>query len=140
MHTPYENIRITRTCSVATNGVTVYVNTTDMLTALTSGATVGPQRGQFLNWRLVWTLLVTDLNITLSARKLINGAWAQVTSADFPVALTAGDVTITANAAPQQTMSWLLPWDAELYATNGGTGPTIHSIDMYLTNNPNPGV
>ncbi len=137
---PYSNIRFNPTMSVANNGVSVIWNSTHGFGPTPSSTVVGPYRGLYLNRRLVWAMLVTDQNITLSARKLINGAWVAVTTADFPLTLTSGDATITASATTQATCSWLIPWDCELYTTNGATGPTINSIDIYLTNNPNPGV
>jgi hypothetical protein len=140
MTTPYHNIRFNPTMSVANNGVSVILNTTQGFGPVASSTTVGTRRGKYLNWRLVWAHLVTDQNVTLTAKKLVNGAWVAVTSADFPLALSSGDATITASATTQETLSWLLPWDALLYATNGATGPTVNAIEPYLTNNPNPGV
>lgn len=140
MTAPYSNIRFNPTMSVANNGVTVIFNSTQGFGPVPSSTTVGEKRGAFLNWRLVWAHLVTDQNVTLNARKLVNGAWVAVTTADFPIALTSGDATITASATTQTTKSWLVPWDFVLYYTNGATGPTVHAFDGYLTNNPNPGV
>lgn len=139
MSDSYDDTPIKVTPSTANNGVTVYLNTTYGDGTETSTG-IGEHRGLWINHRLVWALKVTGQNITLSARKLINGAWEQVTTADFPLTLTNGDVTITASSTVQATCSWLLPWDVCLYSTNGAAGPTINSWNGYLTNNPNPGV
>ena len=127
------------TCSVANNGVTTILNTTawDGRQLYT---TIGEHRGLFLGWRLVGTILCVTQNVTLSARRLINGAWAQDVTADTPWTLTSGDLTITAAAAAQTKFNWLLSGESLLYITNGATGPTILSFDGYLTDNPNPGV
>jgi hypothetical protein len=137
---PYQNIRFNPTMSTANNGVSVIFNSTQGFGPVPSSTAVGDMRGRFLNWRLIWSELLTAQNTTMSARKLANGAWVAVTTADFPLTLASGDATITANAAPQATCSWLVPWDFLLYETNGAPGPTVHSIEAYLTNNPNPGV
>lgn len=138
--TPYQNIRFNPTMSVANNGVSVIFNSTQGFGPVPSSTTVGSMRGRFLNWRLVWAHLVTDQNITLSARKLVNGAWVAVTTVDFPLTLASGDATITASATTQETLSWRVPWDFVLYTTNGATGPTVNAIEVHLDNNPHPGV
>jgi len=140
LETGIRSIPITVTGLLTVGGVTTWLNTTDALSAQSGIAYVGPERGRFNDWRLIGVFLVTGQNVTLSARRLINGLWAAEVAADTPWALVAGDIALVQSATPQTKINWLLTSEQNLYTTNGGVGPSVLTFDGFLTNDPNPGV
>ncbi len=129
--------------STANNGITVLINTTQGFSSneALSSTIVGPLRGMFRNRSLMVQHMVTAQNVTVKARKLVNGAWDEETTLQFPLTLTSGDATITANAEPQEPWTYQMPYDVVIWMLNGATGPTIHTGECtLLANMPRSGV
>ncbi|MDX2253301.1 MAG: hypothetical protein NW202_13530 [Nitrospira sp.] len=130
-----EQVFLTITPSMANNGITPILNTTQIY-GTPSSTEIGPQRNQYQNWWLVIPYLYfTGQDVTLTIQQLINGAWASATALAVPTGYTGGANVIAASATPYERFTMRIYAETNIFLTNGAAGPTIADIGRpYLTN------
>lgn len=125
MHDESIDLKIVPT--VANNGVTSIINTTDWVTeaGLAKSTAIGEWRGKFQGyWVEIPYILCTAQNTTLTFQQLVNGAWAAMHVNDLPVGYTASHA-IVASATAYEGISFQINGEINVFNTNGATGPTV---------------
>ncbi len=120
------------TMSVANNGVSVIVNTTQSFADTPSSTGRGDHRLRFAGHRLVGRIKVGDQAVTWSAKRWSDGAWVADLDSDI-----ADGTSLTASTS--YDVNELITGDVVRYTTNGATGPDDLDFDGYITSNPDPG-
>lgn len=123
-------VRWSPTMSTANNGISVLFNSTYTVGQAPSSTVVGTVSGRYIGgWVVIGHIYCTGQNVTVSVKRLVNGAWVAENTNEVPKDdngnTLADGATLTASTV-YGPYKWYQSDEKQLYITNGATGPTIH--------------